>query len=88
QPVLHVNIVERLQKKYDANPSGLRAFVKDLYDEAGSMLTFNKTEVDRTVANNLGGSQGTTQTVGVFVPECPNQNGFRSGLTRLFNDEK
>ncbi|WP_310612479.1 hypothetical protein, partial [Acinetobacter baumannii] len=80
--------MERLQKKYDANPSGLRAFVKDLYDEAGSMLTFNKTEVDRTVANNLGGSQGTTQTVGVFVPECPNQNGFRSGLTRLFNDEK
>lgn len=88
QPVLHVNIVERLQKKYDANPSGLRAFVKDLYDEAGSMLTFNKTEVDRTVANNLGGSQGTTQTVGVFVPECANQAGFRSGLTRLFNDEK
>jgi hypothetical protein len=87
-PVLHVNIVERLQKKYDANPNGLRAFVKELYDEAGSMLTFNKTEVDRTVANNAGGSRGTEQTVGVFVPECANQNVFRAGLERLFNDEK
>jgi hypothetical protein len=88
QPVLHVNIVERLQKKYDANPNGLRAFVSDLYDEAGSMLTFNKTEVDRTVANNLGGSQGSTQTVGVFVPECANQNEFRTSLARLFDDQK
>ncbi|RFP11307.1 MULTISPECIES: tubulin-like doman-containing protein [unclassified Duganella] len=88
QPVLHVNIVERLQKKYDANPNGLRAFVSELYDEAGSMLRFNKTEVDRTVANNLGGSQGTTQTVGVFVPECANQNEFRTGLARLFDDQK
>ena len=88
QPVLHVNIVERLQKKYDANPNGLRAFVREMYDEAGSMLTFNKTEVDRTVANNLGGSQGTRQTVGVFVPECANQQGFRSSLEGLFNDEK
>jgi hypothetical protein len=88
QPVLHVNIVERLQKKYDANPNGLRAFVSELYDEAGSMLRFNKTEVDRTVANNLGGSQGTMQTVGVFVPECPNQNEFRTSLARLFDDQK
>jgi len=88
QPVLHVNIVERLQKKYDANPNGLRAFVKELYDEAGSMLTFNKSEVDRTVSNNLGGSQGTMQTVGVFIPECANQNVFRGGLERLFEDEK
>lgn len=88
QPVLHVNIVERLQKKYDANPNGLRDFVKELYDEAGSMLTFNKTEVDRTVANNLGGSQGTLQTVGVFIPECANQAVFRSSLAQLFKDQK
>ncbi|MEX5745090.1 tubulin-like doman-containing protein [Massilia sp. X63] len=87
-PVLRVNIVERLQKKYDANPDGLRDFVRDLYDEAGSLLTFNKTEVDRTVANNAGGSQGRTQTVGVFVPECPHQNGFRTALAKLFDDQK
>lgn len=88
QPVLHVNIVERLQKKYDANPNGLRDFVKELYDEAGSMLPLNKTEVDRVVANNVGGSQASMQTVGVFVPECANQNVFRAGLARLFEDQK
>jgi hypothetical protein len=88
QPVLHVNIVERLQKKYDANPNGLKAFVRDLYDEAGSMLIFNKTEVDRMVANNAGGSQGRTQTIGVFLPECENQKEFRANLATLFNDQK
>lgn len=88
EPVLHVNIVERLQKKYDANPNGLKAFVSELYDEAGSMLIFNKTEVDRTVANNAGGSQGRTQTIGVFLPECENQKEFRASLATLFEDQK
>ncbi|EKU83339.1 MULTISPECIES: tubulin-like doman-containing protein [Massilia] len=87
-PVLRVNIVERLQKKYDANHDGLRDFVRELYDEAGSLLTFNKTEVDRTVANNAGGSQGRTQTVGVFVPECQHQSGFRAMLARMFEEQK
>jgi hypothetical protein len=88
QPVLHVNIVERLQKKYDANPNGLKTFVSELYDEAGSMLVFNKTEVDRTIANNAGGSQGLTQTIGVFLPECENQKEFRASLARLFEEQK
>jgi len=87
-PVLRVNIVERLQKKYDANPDGLRQFVSELYDEAGTMLTYNKTEVDRTVANNTGGSQGRTTTVGVFVPECQHQPQFYNALVRLFEDQK
>ena len=87
-PVLHVNIVERLQKRYDANPSGLKAFVSELYDEAGSMLVFNKTEVDRTVANNAGGSQGRTQTIGVFLPECEGQKEFRANLSRMFDEQK
>lgn len=87
-PVLHVNIVERLQKKYDANPSGLKQFVSDLYDEAGTMLVFNKTEVDRTVANNAGGSQGRTQTIGVFLPECEHQKEFRANLARMFDEQK
>jgi len=87
-PVLRVNIVERLQKKYDANAQGLRDFVRELYDEAGSMLTYNKTEVDRTVANNAGGSQGRTQTVGVFVPECAHQATFRAALAQVFEEQK
>jgi len=87
-PVLHVNIIERLQKKYDANPNGLKAFVTDIYDEAGSMLQFNQVEVDRTVANNAGGSQGRTQTIGVFLPECENQKRFRSELETLFLAQK
>ena len=87
-PVLHVNIVERLQKKYDANPSGLKAFVSEFYDEAGCMLVFNKTEVDRNVANNAGGSRGRTQTIGVFLPECENQKDFRNSLATLFDEQK
>lgn len=88
QPVLHVNIVERLQKKYDANPNGLKEFVTELYNEAGSMLIFNKSEVDRTVANNAGGSQGRSQTVGVFLPDCDNQKDFRTSLATLFDQQK
>lgn len=87
-PVLHVNIVERLQKKYDANPDSLSEFVKKLYDEAGTMLTYNATEVGRTVANNAGGSQGRTTTVGVFVPECQHQPQFHGDLVRLFKEQK
>jgi hypothetical protein len=52
------------------------------------MLTYNKTEVDRTVANNAGGSQGRTQTVGVFVPECSHQAPFRAALAQVFEDQK
>ncbi|CAN7591802.1 hypothetical protein LJR029_002306 [Caballeronia sp. LjRoot29] len=87
-PVLHVNIVERLQKKYDANPNGLKAFVSDLYDESGTMLQFNKTEVDRSVANNAGGSRGTNHTIGVFLPECENQKDFHAALTTMFEEQK
>ena len=87
-PVLHVNIVERLQKKYDANPSGLKAFVAELYDEAGALLQFSKPEVDRTVANNAGGSQGRTQTIGVFLPECESRKEFRANLAALFDEQK
>jgi len=88
QPVLHVNIVERLQRQYDANPNGLKTFVSELYSGAGSMLVFNKTEVDRTVANNAGGSQGRTQTIGIFLPQCENQKPFRESLKRLFEEQK
>lgn len=87
-PVLHVNIVERLQKKYDANPSGLKDFVAGLYDDAGTMLVFNKIEVDRQVANNTGGSQGRWQTIGVFLPESESQKEFRNHLATLFEHEK
>ena len=88
EPVLQVNIIERLQKQYDANPNGLKAFVSALYDEAGSLLTFNKTEVDRTVANNAGGSQGRMQTIGVFLPDCENQKEFRTSVASLFEEQK
>lgn len=88
QPVLNVNIVERLQKKYDANPNGLKDFVAELYAEAGSMLVFNRTEVDRSVANNAGGTSGRTQTIGVFLPECENQKDFRNSLAALFKEQK
>lgn len=87
-PVLHVNIVERLQKTYDANPSGLKTFVTSIYDEAGAMLQFNATEVTRTVGKNEGGSQGRSQIIGVFLPDCENQKAFRSSLSDLFDAQK
>ncbi|MEM5340576.1 tubulin-like doman-containing protein [Paraburkholderia azotifigens] len=87
-PVLQVNIVERLQKQYDANPNGLRKFVSELYEKSGTMIQYNKTEVDRSVANNTGGSRGTTNTVAVFLPECESQKDFQAALTRLFEEQK
>lgn len=88
QPVLHVNIVERLQKQYDANPTGLKNFVAGLYETSGTMLQYNKTEVDRNVANNEGGSIGTAKTVAVFLPECESQKSFHASLTRMFEEQK
>ena len=52
------------------------------------MLQFNATEVARTVGNNAGGSQGRTQTIGVFLPDCENQKTFRSSLSDLFDAQK
>ncbi|CAN0621676.1 putative Tubulin [Burkholderia multivorans] len=88
QPVLHVNIVERLQKQYDANANGLKAFVSGLYEKSGTMLQYNKTEVDRSVANNAGGSRGITNTVAVFLPDCESQKDFHATLTKLFEQQK
>lgn len=84
-PVLHVNIVERLQKQYDANKSGLKQFVQSLYDEAGSTLVFNKTEVDRKVGN---ASPGVYETVGVFLPACEHQKAFRADLESEFKSQR
>lgn len=88
QPVLHVNIVDRLSRQYDANPAALKSFVAGLYDDAGCMLRFDKTEVDRTVEGNAGGSSGRVQTIGVFLPECEAQRGFRDALADQFEKQK
>jgi hypothetical protein len=88
QPVLQVNIVERLQKQYDANTNGLKSFVSELYEKSGTMIRYNKTEVDRSVANNAGGTRGTRNTVAVFLPECESQKDFHANLTRLFEQQK
>ncbi|GAB2873407.1 hypothetical protein GCM10027093_06200 [Paraburkholderia jirisanensis] len=87
-PVLQVNIVERLQKQYDANPNGLKAFVSELYEKSGTMIQYNKTEVDRSVSNNAGGTRGTANTVAVFLPECDSQKEFHATLKALFNQQK
>ena len=87
-PVLQVNIVERLQKQYDANQNGLKAFVSGLYEKSGTMIQYNKTEVDRSVSNNAGGSRGTANTVAVFLPECESQKDFHASLTTLFEQQK
>ena len=84
-PVLHVNIVERLQKQYDANKSGLKQFVQSLYDEAGSTLVFNKTEVDRKVGS---AAPGVYETVGVFLPACEHQKAFRADLENEFRSQR
>jgi len=88
QPVLHVNIVERLQKQFDANPSGLKEFVSKLYETSGTMLQYDASEVGRNVANNQGGSIGTARTVAVFLPECESQKAFHASLTRMFEEQK
>lgn len=84
QPVLHVNIVERLQKEYPTEHA-LKDFVRSLYDEAGCMLTFDKTEVDREVPGNTGGTRGRPQTTGIFLPTCENRRDYHSLLTSQFN---
>jgi hypothetical protein len=87
-PVLQVNIIERLQKQYDANPNALKAFVSGLYEKSGTMIQYNKTEVDRSVANNAGGARGTANTVAVFLPECESQKDFHAALKTLFEEQK
>ena len=88
QPVLHVNIVDRLARKYDANPAALKSYISGLYDDAGCMLRFDKTEVDRTVEGNAGGSSGRVQTIGVFLPECETERAFRDSLADQFERQK
>jgi len=87
KPVLNVNIVERLQQQYDNNPEGLQKFIREMFDEAGAMVTFEDGEVKRTVAGNEGGKQGREQTAGVFIPECEHRQEFKKRLQKLFETE-
>ncbi len=88
QPVLHVNIVERLQKEYDASPEKLKSFVSSLYDEAGSMLTFDQPECSRILKGNIAGTNKRIQTVGVFLPNCEIQRDFHRLLSTQFEQQK
>lgn len=87
-PVLNVNIVGRLMKQYDANSNGLKTFVQSLYDEAGCMITFDQSEVDRVVTDNAAGSQGRSQTIGVFIPEFPENSEFHAQLRGIFKQQQ
>lgn len=87
-PVLHVNIVERLQKQYDANPDGLTRFVSERYEKSGTMLQYNANEVNRTVSNNEGGTRGTEKTIAVFLPDCESQKEFHAAVKMTFEQQK
>ena len=87
-PVMHVNIVERLSRQYAANSQALSGFVVDLYREAGSMVPFNKAEVERRVPGNETASAGLQQTICVMLPECEEQREFREHLADLFRRQK
>jgi hypothetical protein len=84
QPVLHVNIVDRLARQYDANPEALKEFVAGLYKDAGCMLRLDAGEVSRNVEGNAGGTVGPSQTIGVFLPDCDAQKAFRDALVDQF----
>lgn len=86
--VLNVNIIERLQRQYDANDKALEKFVASLYEEAGAMITFDQSQVSRRVGNNDGGTQGYEQTVGIFMPDCDANKNFREKLEKIFYDQK
>lgn len=88
QPVLHVNIVDRLARQYDANPDALKTFVAGLFKDAGCMLRLDSGEVNRMVDGNTGGTVGPTQTIGVFLPECDMQKTFRDALAEQFQKQQ
>ena len=87
EPVMHVNIVERLSRQYAANSQSLNNFVKDLYREAGNMVLFNKSEVGRRVGSGTG-SAGLHQAICVMLPECEEQRQFRQEMSEVFQLQK
>ena len=87
-PVLHVNIVERLSRRYGHNPTALRNFVTDLYREAGSMVSVVDAEVNRMLVGSEGSMSGCQQAICVFLPESEAQREFRADLRRAFENEK
>ena len=87
EPVMHVNIVERLSRQYAANSQSLNNFVKDLYREAGNMVLFNKPEVGRRVGSGTG-SAGLHQAICVMLPECEEQRQFRQEMSEVFQLQK
>lgn len=87
-PVLHVNIVDRLSRQYGANQQALRTFVRGLYREAGNMVTFNKSEIERVVPGNGASISGLQQAICVMLPDCEEQRDFRQNLSTIFKEEK
>lgn len=86
-PVMHVNIVDRLSRQYSANPQLLNKFVVDLYHEAGNMVLFNKSEIERRVGS-AASTAGLQQAICVMLPECEEQREFRQEMKALFENQK
>jgi hypothetical protein len=87
-PVLHVNIIDRLAAKFDANEGALKEFVRSMYADAGCMLRFDEGEMARSVEGNVGGSSGRLQFIGVFLPECDTNKAFHDRLEELFRQHR
>jgi hypothetical protein len=84
QPVLNVNIVERLARQYDGNHDGLKAFAAQLHAHASNLLRFNASEVSSDVGRGAG---SRTQTLGVLLPNCEPQQAFRERLESFIKTE-
>ena len=87
-PVLQVNIVERLARQYGANSQALNGFVRELYREAGNMVTLNKAEIERVLPDTSGASKGLQQAICVMLPECEEQREFRQNLATIFREQR
>jgi hypothetical protein len=77
--VLHVNVLERLEKEYGGNREALRTYISQIVSKARNQIVFNQSEVSRTVPGNESlGSMFRYSTV--IIPEGKDQADFRSAL--------
>lgn len=89
QPVIGKNIIDQLYEKYGSSDKAdaLREFAANVVNSAGVYLTFDKSEVTRSIPNNPVPKPNTNlmfNSVLVTMPAAPERKEFVDKLTDAF----
>lgn len=82
--VLGISILDKLEERYGSDLPGLRLKIHELVNQAGTFLTINPAERDKTAPGIPSGAQVLVAKTIVILPESKKQDGFVGELKGAF----